>query len=458
MVEPRWTDATKRMVVVIGVLVIVLLLYLGRSVLPTLLLAMVLAYILSPIVSWLNRRLRFPHTLATVSVYILLLALIAAIPVLIGPTVIRQIGGLQLDLVELFNQAREWVRQTLESARTVAIGDNVLDLSSLVDPALEALGPEGSTPALPAPQTWVPSLFGTVTGLAGTIASALAAFFLTLLYSFYLVKDGPKWISRLNQWIAEPYWVEFKELRCRLSAVWRSFFRGLLLMSLIIGTMTYLALLGLGIPWRIPLALTAALLEVIPNLGPLLALIPAVLVTLIQGSTTIPLSHGWMALVVFGTYILIQQIENNFLVPRIIGESVDLPPLMVLVGVVIGASAFGLVGAFVASPLLASLRILILYAHAKIMDRPPFPGLLEDESAQTGTPPSQEKVAPGTGMMPSPAVAGGNDASTCTEVAAETAGSPAPAGSPERAAPEPGPSGAHDLPAQADTGGHDSPL
>ena len=153
---------------------------------------------------------------------------------------IRQIGGLQLDLVELFNQAREWIRQTLESLRTVSFGGNVLDLSSLVDPALEALGPEGSTPTLPAPQTWLPRLFGTVTGLAGTIASALAAFFLTLLYSFYLVKDGPAWVSRLNQWIAEPYWVEFRELRGRLSDVWRAFFRGLLMMSLIIGTMTYL--------------------------------------------------------------------------------------------------------------------------------------------------------------------------------------------------------------------------
>jgi predicted PurR-regulated permease PerM len=451
MVEPRWTDATKRMVVVVGVLIIMLLFYLGRSVLPTLLLAMVLAYILTPIVSWLNRRLRFPYTLATVSVYLLLLALIVAIPVLIGPTVIRQIGGLQLDLVELFNQAREWVRDILESARSVSIGDNVLDLSTLVDPALDALGPPGSTPALPAPQTWLPSLFGTVTGLATTIASALAAFFLTLLYSFYLVKDSPAWVSRLNQWIAEPYWAEFRELRRRLSDVWRSFFRGLLMMSLIIGTMTYLALLGLGIPWRIPLALTAALLEVIPNLGPLLALIPAVLVTLIQGSTTIPLSNGWMALVVFAAYILIQQIENNFLVPRIIGESVDLPPLMVLVGVVIGASAFGLVGAFMASPLLASLRILILYAHAKIMDRPPFPEPVEEkESTQTGPPSQEGEAAAESGDPPTPVASRELDAPT------EAEEPPLPADGEEPGAPaEEAGSGAEDLAPEVDAGGDD---
>jgi hypothetical protein len=113
-------------------------------------------------------------------------------------------------------------------------------------------------------------------------------------------------------------------------------------------------------------------LEVIPNLGPVIALIPAVLVALVQGSNFLPVSNLAFALIVVLVYTLIQQIENNFLVPRIMGQSLKLHPLFVLVGVVVGASFAGILGAFLAAPVLASLKVLGIYAHAKIIDQDPL--------------------------------------------------------------------------------------
>lgn len=378
--ETRWTDMTKRMAVVVGALLVLLLIYLARSTLPVLLISAVVAYALFPMVSFLHRRLRFPHTLATVTIYLLLLIALISIPVFVGPLVVREVRDLQLNPTELFFQARQWLRSTLEPWRALELFGTTVDLASLIDPVLEVLGEEGTMPNLPPADKWLPGLAGLVSGVATTVTSAAIAFFLTLIYSFYLVKDSHTWVQRFDQLIPEVYRAELQQLRFRMATIWRSFFRGQLLLCLVIAIMTWVALTAMGIPGAIPLALLAGVLEVVPNFGPLLAEIPAVVVALLQGSSTIPWPRGWLALLVFGVYIGIQQIENNVLVPRIIGGSVDLPPLVVLIGVVVGATNFGLIGAFMASPVLASLKVLTFYVYNKIVDRPPF----EEEKEQPG--------------------------------------------------------------------------
>ncbi len=406
--EGRWTETTKRMVAVAGLLIGVLFLYLARDTLSRLIVAAVIAYILYPAVEWLNRRLRFPRGLATVVVYILLIAVVAALPILFGPLLVRQVRAFDLNLSRQLVQVRDWLRQTLLAWRELSLLGTTLDLSSLVDPALEALGSQDTMAVIPPPETWLPRLLGlvpgAVTGVASTLISVTGAFFLTLLYSFYLVKDSATWGQFLVGLLPEGYHAEVNELRRRLSKIWRAFFRGQLTLCLAIGLMTFGALSVMGIPGSIPLALVAGVLEVIPNLGPLLALVPAVLVALIQGSTWIPLANGWTALLVLGVYLVIQQVENNFLVPRIIGESVDLPPLLVLVGVIVGASNAGVLGAFLASPVLASLKVLGFYAYNKVLDRPPFPEQVEPppppapsepaEAAPPSPPPDQAGPAP----------------------------------------------------------------
>jgi len=101
-------------------------------------------------------------------------------------------------------------------------------------------------------------------------------------------------------------------------------------------------------------------------------LIPAVLVALVQGSNVLPVSNLIFALIVVLVYVVIQQVENNYLVPRIMGHSLHMHPVFVLIGVVVGASFAGVLGAFLAAPVLASLKVLGLYAHAKIVDRDPL--------------------------------------------------------------------------------------
>lgn len=396
--QPRWTETTKRMVAVVGVMVGLLLLYLARGTLVSLLLAAVVAYALYPIIEWLQKHLRFPHTLATIVVFILLLLVLATVPILVVPTVAGQVGTLNLNLTTLLSQGREWLRSVLLSWRTVPIGSETLDLSSLVDPALSALGESGSMPVLPPPSTWLPRVFGTLSGFASTVTAATLTFLLTLLYAFYLVNDVDRWKAQLRGMVPEAYRSELGELEHHLTQIWGSFFRGQLWLCLIVAVLTFALLSALGIPGSVPLALLVGVLNIIPNIGPLIAAVPVVAVSLIQGSSYIPLPNGWMTLIVVGAYALLHVVAGNVLAPVIIGGSVDLPPLVMLVGVVIGASVAGLVGAFLATPLLATLRVLAAYAYNKILDRDPFPAEVprEKKHAAASPPPAavQDEAAP----------------------------------------------------------------
>jgi predicted PurR-regulated permease PerM len=123
------------------------------------------------------------------------------------------------------------------------------------------------------------------------------------------------------------------------------------------------------------LGLLAGILEFIPNIGPVLASIPAILLALFQnesswlGSLVGPF---WFALIVLLLYGLIQRVENVYLVPRIIGRSLNLHPLVVLIGAVVGASVAGIFGILLAAPLLATARLILAYIYHKLLDQPPF--------------------------------------------------------------------------------------
>ena len=195
---------------------------------------------------------------------------------------------------------------------------------------------------------------------------------LLLLYMFYLTKDSSRLSSWLDSLILPEYRPEAEEVGRRLNVTWKSFFRGQILLSATVGMVVFVSTAALGLPGSLVLGILAGILEVVPTLGPILAMVPAVLLALIQGSNFLPVSNLIFALIVVGVYVLIQQIENNVLVPRIMGQSLDLHPIIVLVGVVVGASFAGVLGAFLAAPVLASLKILGWYAHAKLTDQDMF--------------------------------------------------------------------------------------
>lgn len=380
-VPTRWNRDTKVLVTVIVLLVIAALAYLARDVIPLIALAAVVAYVLQPAVGWMERH-RVPRGLGTALCLLLLIVLLALLPVLLTPPTVSGVRSIIDVLVKLPDTFDQWTNDIIENQPVISFGGFRLDMATTLGemqasveeamsqfqlPSLSALLEYGLTGLRTAG-----GIVETAAGIASTVVSAAFSTLLLAVLIFFLTKDGWRTGSWLKQIILPQYQPEMIELGRRLDSVWKSFFRGQLLLALVVGVIVFVATSLLGLPGALALGILAGVLEVIPNLGPMLALIPAVLVALVQGSNVLPVSNLVFALIVVGVYVLIQQIENNFLVPRIMGQSLNLHPIFVLMGVVVGAGFAGILGAFLAAPVLASLKVLGLYAHAKITDQDPL--------------------------------------------------------------------------------------
>jgi predicted PurR-regulated permease PerM len=138
-------------------------------------------------------------------------------------------------------------------------------------------------------------------------------------------------------------------------------------------------------PGALYLGIIAGLLEIIPTLGPIIATVPAVIVALIQGSVYLPISHLAFAGLIILFYILVQQVENNLIVPRVLGAALELPPLVVLTGIVVGTSVGGILGALLATPVIASGREVLHYLYCKLQDQEPIQ--IEYTAPEPGAPP-----------------------------------------------------------------------
>ncbi len=387
--DTKWSATTKYIVTIGLVLIAVAILYISRTVLAMIIFALILSLLAYPIIRFLNTRLRFRRGLAVITAYLILALIVALIPIIITPFAIDAIRAINLNaFVDWLEVQLGGLEERLISIRTVHLFNIHLSLAPAVDPILDILA--GTAPqeitSLERLLDLVPSAVDSVTSLASFLASTISSvaltIFLTLIISIYFSLDAERFYTGLILQVPQAYQEELRTLLRRIAHVWSSFLRGQFTVSLILALMTYLGAWVVGLPGAFILALVAGVLALIPNLGPVLALIPAVIVALVQGSTRLHVSNLTFALIVFGVYGLIQQLDNNLISPRIVGQAIELPPVVVLLGVIIGTSTAGLLGAVLAAPIVATGRVVLVYAWNKILDRDPFYQLAEPEPPQ----------------------------------------------------------------------------
>lgn len=357
-VSRRWSTQAKLVVVIATMIAVVWALFRFSSLLSPLIIAIILAYLLTPLVNWLHRRARFPRAVALLVVYIILLGLISVVPLLVVPPLVKEFGNFRLDLESII------VNVMGVLSRPINILGFVLEPPNIYDQLVATLR-----------NLLSPMAVSAVSILVG-IASSLVWLIFILVVSFYLIKDADHITHYLRGMIPPDLRPDADRLIAEIGDIWNAFFRGQLVLSATVGVITGVVVTALGLSNGAILGLLAGILEVIPNFGPVLAAIPAILLALFQGSKFIPIGNGWFALVIAGAYVLIQQIENNYLVPRIIGRSVKLHPVVVLVGAVAGAYLGGILGVFLAAPVIASVRVLGRYLYRKVLDMEPFEPVL----------------------------------------------------------------------------------
>ena len=368
-----WSESTKRWVVIGLVVASSVLLYRVRSLLPPVVLAALLAYLLNPAVERLSR-LRMSRTSATLITYLVVLLVVGLAVSILVPMIVQQVSSINVDLQQIY----ESVLRIMAAYQTITIFDYSIELSDLFEQLQDSLIQLITGFASRSAE----EILGIAFGLASGFASTFVWLIFIMVVSFWLLRDAEQITRAIDGLIPPAYREDIDALRGKVGVLWDSFFRGLLLLSVTVGVMTGALTWLVGVKNALLLGILAGLLEVVPTIGPLIALIPAVAVAYFQGSAHLPIANGWFALLVIGLYALIQQVENIFLAPRILGGSVKIHPLVVLVGAIGGYAIGGIVGAFLAAPVIGTLKILGEYLYRKLTEVEVSP-----ESPDTALPP-----------------------------------------------------------------------
>ena len=347
-----WSAETRRWVIIALVLVGAWLLYQLSDIVPTILAAFLLAYLLNPLVGYLHLRRGLPRGLAVTSIYLILIAVLIGGSILLTPILIRQVRGLFSEL--------DRILAAIVPAGQVSLIDLPgfqIDSTSIADELRRELaGLASAVPRL---------LIGAASGILSMV--------LVLVMSFYLLLEADALGRSIDQLVPEEYQGEWEHIKAEFGHIWSNFLRGQVILALIIGILVTLTLAVLGVPNAFFLGLLAGLLEVVPTIGPVISMIPAVLVALFQGSTYWPIDKTVFALIVVLAYFLIQQLENHLIVPRVIGASVNLPPIVILIGAFAGANLAGVMGMFLAAPVLATGRLIGEFVLRKLLEAYPAP-------------------------------------------------------------------------------------
>jgi predicted PurR-regulated permease PerM len=320
-------------------------------------LGLVVAYLMWPLVNRLDRKM--PRWAAILVVYVIAALGIVLFFVFIVPPLLVQIQRLVLaiphaeDWPHLAQDITKWYEATIPP-----------DLQAPVSSLLRMLVPELQKNA-----------GEIVRGAGGWLASRLAQVFSALafvfglliipIWLFYFLMDVRRAKTSLNRIldyrIRADFWNTWRLIDRSLSA----YIRGQLTLGVIVGTaagvgMAILDFLpGIEIDYILVLAIWAGFAELIPMIGAMLGAVPAVIVTLFVGGPV-------AALAVVALFFVIQFLENNILVPRIVGQSVGVHPAILMVSLVVFGAALGLIGVVLAAPITAILRDVYLYAYRRL--------------------------------------------------------------------------------------------
>jgi predicted PurR-regulated permease PerM len=361
---PPWQPGTRIIASSVMLILTSIVLYQLRSLLVPVLLALLLSYILHPLVGWISRRLHWARSRTVLLVYILLILIIAGSTTGVGFALSQQLGGMVQDLITLSYELPRQLEQLAQS--TLTIGPFSFDLSNAnLEPLLASIA-DSIRPILAQTGALLASL-------ASVTASVVSVLLAALVLGYYLLLDFEELERYVLQICPPAYRVDLERLLGETSSVWASFLRGQLILGLIVGSGVALSLTVLGVRFSLVLGLISGLMEFVPIFGPFISGGVAVLVAFFQGSNWWGLSPWIFALIVAGLFILIQQIENNILVPRIIGRSLNLKPLVVLLAVFAGGTLAGILGILLASPVFATLRIWLGYVYSKAVGLEAWP-------------------------------------------------------------------------------------
>ncbi len=308
-------DISHRTVIFIALFILsLLIIYLIRDLLLILFVAVILMSALSPSVSFFAK-LKVPKAIGIAIAYIIIIAAASGLLAIVLPPLLEETSRLFSTLPPLLDQL---------------LSNAAIDRSLL--------------------QSQLSTLSKNVFSITLSIFDNLLTIIFLLVFTFYLTLERENLESRLaSLFIGRQERV--KRLIVQIEEKLGGWLRGQLFLSLIIGILSYIGLIILGIPYALPLAVVAGVLEVVPVIGPIISAIPSILIAL----TISPI----LSLGVAAMYFIIQQLENHLIVPQVMKKAVGLNPLVVILAIAVGSRLLGIGGALLAVPIVVVLQIIV---------------------------------------------------------------------------------------------------
>jgi len=339
--SPQLHDWTFRRVVwatlvFISVILGFWLFYRFNQVVFILFIAIVIGTVLRPAVTWLHHR-GFSPTAGILLVYLLLLSLFAGFLLLLFPLIVKQGTSIAAAVPGYYQNLQRWMVNYPNQW--------IVRLSEFLPSALPSL-----TPLQQTGQQVVASA-GQALGYVMLVGRVIFVATVILVLAFYWTLDGPRIIQSFLLLLPQGQRESISELVSAMETKVGFYVAGQGFLCLVIGIMALLAYLLIGLPNALVLALLAGVLEAVPMIGPLLGALPAALVAL-------SISPTRLIWVIVAT-VVIQQLENSLLVPRVMNKAVGVNPFVTLVALFAFSSLFGIAGALMAIPLAAIIQLLL---------------------------------------------------------------------------------------------------
>ncbi len=349
-----WSTPTRYLVLILVLVFIIWLLVSAQALIGPLAISALLAYVLNPIVTFVNTRTKLSRNYVVLLVYLLSLAALVGLGFILVPIIPGQIT----------TAIREVERIIIDIERNL-IAITPLDIFG-VEISLEQI--EASMPVISSDFLQADALLNVLR----TASTNLVWVLVILVTTYYLLQD---W-GRLRTWIfnlAPPdYRMDMRRLYIELKNVWQRYLRGQLVLMFLVGVITGVSLAAIGLPGAIAFGLFAGLLDVILTIGPTLVMLVAAIVALFAGSTFLNISNLWFMVLVLGIFTAIQGIENVWLRPRVMGQSLRMHPGVVFIGVIGALSLAGILAALIIIPVMGSVGVIGRYIYAKILNIPPW--------------------------------------------------------------------------------------
>lgn len=359
----KWGTTTKTLVAIAALILVALVVARFQSIIQLLVVAGIVSFLLVPIVRSLKKNARLSWTGATNIVFVFVILVLITASTATSLALVQQLQSLAFTIQRFLIELPEQIANL--NSHAVVVGPWVLDLSRL------DLAPIADQ-ALAAVQPTIGRISTLLTSLASVAIESIARLVFVLAAAYFLTADYEKLRAGWTGFSIPGYERDTARLRKALGNIWDAFLRGQSLVALITGILTGLMMLALGVRSPLGLGLLGGLAKFVPILGPLTAGALAAVVALFQPGNWYGLSPLSHAILVIVCVIVLDQSIDYLLIPRLMGQSLNLHPVIILVGAIVGASLAGVLGLLLSAPSMATLLLIGRYITRKLLDQSPW--------------------------------------------------------------------------------------